>query len=149
MKESGTETAQQVSYKDEIKSVLMKIHQYMDKRERLYEDFSDGILSPEDYTSFKKRYEDEYQALNKQLNHLQTLQTRLNRSLSERNEWLVHMQTVQDATEFNRGLLVAMVDKILVYQVGKERRVEVVFKYRQDFSVLQAAYEEMEGDTRK
>lgn len=149
MKESGTETAQQVSYKDEIKSVLMKIHQYMGKRERLYEDFSDGILSPEDYTSFKKRYEDEYQALNKQLNHLQTLQSRLNRSLSERNEWLVHMQTVQDATEFNRDLLVAMVDKILVYQVGRERRVEVVFKYRQDFSVLQAAYEEMEGDTRK
>ncbi len=145
MKDKNSETSQQLQYKSEIQSVLVKIRQYMSKRERLYEDFSDGILSPEDYTTFKKRYEDEYQALNRQLGHLQTLQNQLNRTLSERNEWLIHMQSVQNVTEFNPDLLEALVDKVLVYQDGKQRRVEVVFKYKQDFSALQSAYEELGG----
>ncbi len=143
--EDKKETAKQVAYKEEIQSTLLKIKRCMGKREHLYEDFSDGLLTPEDYIAFKKKYDDEYQSLNKNLNHLQMQQSRLNRSLSEKNKWLVHMQSVQDMTEITPELLDAVVDKILVYQVGNDRRVEIVFKYKEDFTILQEAYEELEG----
>lgn len=142
MRNENRETAQQVSYKDEIQSILLKIKSCMGKRERLYEDFSDGLLSPEDYMSFKKRYDEENLELNKRLNHLQDLQNRLSLSLSEKNQWMVHMRMMQDATELSPELVEALIERIYIYQVGKERRIEIIFKYRQDFDILQSAYDE-------
>ncbi|MCC8077715.1 MAG: DUF4368 domain-containing protein [Oscillospiraceae bacterium] len=142
IRSENRETAQQVSYKDEIQSILLKIKSCMGKRERLYEDFSDSLLSPEDYMSFKKRYDEENLELNKWLNHLQDLQNRLNLSLSDKNQWMVHMRMMQDATELSPELVEALIERINIYQVGKERRIEIIFKYRQDFDVLQSAYDE-------
>ncbi|MCD8103926.1 MAG: recombinase family protein [Lachnospiraceae bacterium] len=142
LKSSGRETAQQISYKDEIQSVLLKINGCMKKRERLYEDFSDGLLSAEDYMSFKKRYDEENQELNKRLNHLQTMQNQLKLSLSEKNQWMVHMRMMQNETELRRELVEALIERINIYHGDTGRRVEIIFKYRQDFEALQNAFEE-------
>lgn len=149
MQSRHQKTTQQVSYKNEMKSIVLKAGKCMEKRERLYEDFTCGILSAEDYISLKQSYDEEYQRLNRNLNHLQTLQSRLDCALSDQNGWLVHMQLVQDAEGLTSELAEALIDKIYVYQTGRERRVEIVFKYRDEFSALQAAYEELERSAEK
>ncbi|KGJ51427.1 hypothetical protein CIAN88_20915 [[Clostridium] innocuum] len=138
-------TAQQMECKDEMKSLEVKIRSKQGKRERLYEDFTDGILSAEDYQIMKQKFDEEYQTLTTRYNALQVMQHKLKKSLSSENNWLLHMQKFQNKQEINEEILNALVDKIVVFQDGKKRKVEVVLKYREDFQLLKSAYEEMMG----
>ena len=138
-------TAQQREYKDELKSLEVKIRSKQSKRERLYEDFTDGILSAVDYQIMKQKFDEEYQTMTTIYNALQVMQHKLKKSLSSENNWLLHMQMFQNKQEINEEILNALVDKIVIHQDGKQRKVEVVLKYREDFQLLKAAYEEMMG----
>lgn len=95
-------TNRQSDLKNEIQSVLVKIGGRQSKQERLYEDFTDGILSPEEYMQMKEQYDQEYQSLNAQLNQLQHEQAKLNKALS--NHWMVHMQRKKLPSQNARNL---------------------------------------------
>ena len=145
LKNGTAKTQTQRDCKDEKQSLQLKMKSRQNKRERLYEDFTDGILSPEEYQFMKKKFDDEYQELSAQYNALLVLERKLKRTLSDENRWMLHMQSVQAAGELTHEVLEAMVDKILIYQVGKERRVDVRLKYQEDFMALKIAYEEVYG----
>lgn len=138
-------TDRQTALKSEIQSVTGKLSGRQSKRERLYEDFTDGILSPEEYMQMKERYDREYQSLNARLNQLQREQAKLKKILSADNRWMVHMQKLQDTTTPDPELMKLLIDKIFVYEQEKIKRIEVRLNYQEEFQVVQAAYEEMMG----
>lgn len=138
-------TNRQSALKNEIQSVLIKIGGRQSKRERLYEDFTDGILSPEEYMQMKERFDQEYQSLNAQLNQLQHEQAKLNKALSGNNHWMIHMQRLKGQTTPDPELMKVLIDKIFVYEQEKTKRIEVRLNYQEEFHILQAAYEEVMG----
>lgn len=103
-----------------MKSLEVKIRSKQGKRERLYEDFTDGILSAEDYQIMKQKFDEEYQIMTTRYNALQVMQHKLKKSLSNENNWLLHMQMFQNKQEINQEILNALVDKIVIYQDGKK-----------------------------
>ena len=142
----GQVTKQMQEYQEEMRSLSLQMNDRREKREHLYEDFTDGILTPEEYTYMKQRFDAEYQELSVRFNDIQTRMIRLRRSLSARNPLVVHMRRVTDAKEFDPSLLAELVEKILVYQdEDGTRRIEIHYKYRADFEILQSAYEELMG----
>lgn len=145
LKQDDVITNRQSALKNEIQSVLVKIGGRQSKRERLYEDFTDGILSPEEYMQMKERYDQEYQSLNAQLNQLQHEQAKLNKALSGDNHWMIHMQKLQNTTTPDPELMKVLIDKIFVYEHEKTKRIEVRLNYQEEFHILQAAYEEVMG----
>lgn len=133
-----------------MQSILVKIKNRQGKRERLYEDFTEGILTPEEYQYMKQQFDNEYQELNAQYNSLQIKQQRLRKALSDKNEWYLHMQMIQQSKEVDESVLKAMVDKIIIHQPAlKERRIEVKLKYQDALAVLLSAYEELMGGEAK
>lgn len=145
--QSGEETNRLSEYRSQVQSLSVQLKSKQAKRERLYEDFRDGILSPEEYSMMKQRFDEEYQELNRELNGVLTRQAKLKRSLSSENNWMKSFRIAQDSKELTRELLEALVEKILVYEEEDHRkRVEVVMKYSEDFKVLRDALEEMNGD---
>ena len=147
---SDSSTKQQIIYKEEIQSILVKIKNRQGKRERLYEDFTEGILTPEEYQYMKQQFDKEYQELNTQYNSLQMKQQKLKKALSDKNAWYLHMQMIQHSKDVDESVLKAMVDKIIVYQpVLKERRIEVKLKYQDALAVLLSAYGELIGGKTK
>ncbi|MCR0174016.1 recombinase family protein [[Clostridium] innocuum] len=147
---SDSLTKQQIIYKEEIQSILVKIKNRQGKRERLYEDFTEGILTPEEYQYMKQQFDKEYQELNTQYNSLQMKQQKLKKALSDKNAWYLHMQMIQHSKDVDESVLKAMVDKIIVYQpVLKERRIEVKLKYQDALAVLLSAYGELIGGKTK
>lgn len=147
---SDNATKQQTVYKEEMQSIIVKIKNRQGKRERLYEDFTDGILTPEEYQYMKQQFDDEYQSLNAQYHSLQMKQQKLKKALSDKNEWYVHMQMIRQADEVDEKILEAMVDTVIVHQPElKERRIEVKLKYQDAFAVLLSAYEELMGGETK
>lgn len=145
LKETGRETGRQSDYAKEIQELSGKIKQRQRSREKLYEDYTDGILSAEDYMFMKQKFDNEYQELNTSLSALEALQAKLKRSLSGENRWLKALGVMKSANEFTPELLAAMVEKIIVYGNGKDQRIEVVLKYREDAETLLSAYNEMMG----
>lgn len=145
LKAGEKETCSQIDCKEEKRSVLLKMKSRQAKREKLYEDFTDGILTPEEYQYMKKKFDDAYQQLNAQYNALLVMERKLEKSLSDKNQWMLHMQSVKDASELTEEVLKALIARIYVYQVDKERRVEVQLKYQEDFAALKIAYEELFG----
>lgn len=143
-------TNQQNVCKEEMQSILVKIKNRQGKRERLYEDFTDGILTPEEYQYMKQQFDEEYQALNAQYHSLQMKQQKLKKALSDKNEWYVHMQMIEKSSEVDEKIIEAMVDTVIVHQPKlKERRIEVRLKYQDAFAVLLSAYEELMGGETK
>lgn len=149
LKAGEQETGSQIDCKEEKRSVLLKMKNKQMKREKLYEDFTDGILTPEEYQYMKKKFDEEYQQLTSQYNALLVMERKLKKSLSDKNQWMLHMQSVKDAGELTEEVLKAMVDMIYVYQINDERRVEVKLKYQEDFAALKIAYEELFGGEEK
>ena len=148
--QGGEETSRLSEYRGEIQSLSVQLKGKQAKRERLYEDFRDGILTPEEYTMMKQRFDEEYQALNRELNSVLTQQARLKRTLSSENRWMKAFSIARGSDSLTRELLEALVEKVLVYEdEDHSKRVEVVMKYSEDFEVLCAALEEINGDVKQ
>ena len=146
--QSGTTTVKLEEYRAKIHGLGIQLNNRRDKRERLYEDFTDGILSPEEYMVMKKKYDSEYQQISAELSEVEGQLARLKKSLSGNNKWLVHIRRFASAKDFSKDMLDALVDKVLVYQddVG-EKRVEIRFKYAADRELLTEAVKEIGGET--
>lgn len=146
--QNGATTAKLEEYRTKIQSLSLQVQNRRDKRERLYEDFTDGILSPEEYMMMKKRYDTEYQQISAELSDYQGRLARLKKSLSGQNKWLVHIRQFSETREFCKDMVDALVEKILVYQdADGTRRVEIRFRYAADRALLTEAWEEIGGDT--
>lgn len=144
--QNGATTARLDEYRAKIQSLSIQLNNRRNKRERLYEDFTDGILSPEEYMMMKKKYDEEYQQISSELSALDTRLARLKKSLSGENKWLVHIRQFSDAEEFSKEMLEALVEKILVYQdENGDKRVEIRFRYSADRELLTEACKEIGG----
>ena len=143
----GEETSKQIEYRSEVQRLTIQMKSKQAKREHLYEDFRDGILTPEEYTMMKQRFDEEYQQLNRELNAVLVQQAKLNRALSSENKWMEHMRLAADGGELTRELVEALIEKVLVYEnAERQKSVEVVMKYQEDFETLREAWLELKGE---
>jgi hypothetical protein len=148
LKGGGT-TLKMDEYRSKMQSLTIQLHSRRDKRERLYEDFTDGIITAEEYMVMKKRYDDEYQLISGELAEIQGRLARLKKSLSGQNKWLVHIRQFSDAQEFSPEMVEALVEKILVYQdEDGKKRLEIRFKYGADRELLTNACKEIGGEAK-
>ena len=144
LKNTDGQTKEQKAIKEKINAVSTQLSRRQKSRERLYEDYADGILTPEDYITMKKRFEAESSELASQLNVLNEQANRLNRSLSFQNKWLKNMELIHRAKVLTPEIAEAMVDHINVYRDdGYKRRIEVALKYQEDRLALEKAFQEM------
>ncbi len=146
LKDSGMQTARQTELQEEMLTVGDKLSRYQKKREQLYDDYVDGILSAGDYMEFKSRFDAEYQEQSSRLNQLSVELAKLNRMLSSENKWLTNMRNIRKARKLTPQIAEAMLDHINVYRTGfAQHRLEIVFRFQEERDALETAYHEMEG----
>ncbi len=115
--------AQAVKLEDEIE-------QYQKRKLRLYEDLKDGIINKADYFEFRGSYtkiiEDKQAALRRVRQEMREAAVT---GTTERT-WITLFQQHQNIDELNRRVLMALVDKVLVYE---NHAIEVRFKYKDEY----------------
>lgn len=94
LKDSGIQTKRQTELQQEMLEVSEQLSGYQNKREQLYNDYVDGILSAGDYIELKTRFDTAYQEQSSRLNQLSVELVRLNRMLSNENKWLVNIRNM-------------------------------------------------------
>ena len=118
------------NYEAQITKLEEEIERYQKLKLRLYEDLSDGIIDKSEYFEFRNSYtkiiEEKQEALlrvKKEMNQSVTTGT------SERN-WVTLFKQYENIDELNRRVLMALVDRILIYE---NHAIEIVFKYKDEY----------------
>lgn len=114
------------NYEAQIAKIEEEIEKYKKLKLRLYEDLSDGVITKKEYMEFRNQYtdliEDRGAAIDRVRRESQSAQAN---GKAER-AWVALFREYENLEELNRRVLMALVDKILVYE---NHAVEVVFKY--------------------
>lgn len=136
LKENQRENSMKEKLNRTISSMNLKMNGVQKKRLRLYEDFSDGILTEEEYLFAKKNFETEFNHVNSQLEELIQKRLRYTEILSPENPWIQLMKSIPTATKLTQTMVDEVIEKVEVYKDGK---LEIYMKY-QDIYVLTEQY---------
>lgn len=143
-KGTGYVSSRQKELDREICDITARLEKRKRNKEMLYEDYTSGILTAEDYIYHKQRFDDDYSELSLRLNDLQCEKQKLSRSLSANNRWLKNIQALIKSKKLDREIADAFTERIIIHN-DNGIRVEVVLKYKDEFEMLMKTINEMEG----
>ena len=89
---------------------------------------SENIINTEDFKEFNIENKKEIETLKKQISNIEE-QIKKNQ-YNDYNVWLENILKHKEITEINRELLVNLVDRIYVSDMGSEKSVEVGFRFK-------------------
>lgn len=119
-----------------INGVNMKLRGIAGKRSRLYEDFADGILNEEEYQFAKSSYDEQWEALNRQLDELVQRRISHAETLSSDNKWIELLKGLRETKVLTKELVDMAIERIVVYE---DNAIELFMKYH-DVFVLTGEY---------
>lgn len=108
----------------EYKAKLEKIKKYKTKT---YENFMDEIISKEEYKSYTKKYDEEEEQINKDIEKLQDTKKKNESLKKDYVQWIEHFKKYHNLTELNRDIILDLIDKIEVYE---DHTIEIYFKFK-------------------
>ena len=119
------------NYESIIAKLEEEIEKYQKMKLRLYEDLADGVITKKEYMEFRNQYakliEDKQAALER-------VQREYKDSCIAGKEiertWVSMFRQYENVEELNRRVLMALVDKVLIYE---DHVVEVCFKFGDEF----------------
>ena len=118
------------NYETQIERLENEI-QYLHKMKlRIYEDLTGGILDKQEYAEFREQYKNQIEEKEAALERLQREKKDALVSGKSEKIWVTLFRQYENIEELNRRILMALVDKILVYE---GHALEVVFRYRDEY----------------
>lgn len=115
-----------------IRDISLKMNVLQAKKIRLYEDFSEGILSEEEYSFAKQNYENDYESFSRQFDILVQERTEYLEMVSPENRWIRMMKNIRDVSSLSQALVDTVIERVLVYEGGA---IEIVMKYQDIFEL--------------
>lgn len=112
---------------DAIQESIKKLRR---RQVKLYEDFSDGLISREEYTEFKDIFTGQTDSAEKTLEKLRAEHDNTVNSRTEKSAWLEHFKKYHNLQALTRNTVVELIEKIIVHEGG---RIEVLPRYQSAF----------------
>ena len=125
----------QAALEKQVTALNGKLEQNRRFRGTLREDFKDGILTEQDYTTMKADYDNEKDNLQQELDSLLARKTMQNHTLSPENKWIAEFRRFETEETLSAPMASALVQSIKVYDGG---RIEIDLRYRDELQGLQA-----------
>ncbi len=108
-----------------------EIEKYQRYRMKLHEDYTDGLLSREDYIAFGKRYDTKKKEAEEAVQHLKAEIENLVNGNTGEQQWISHFKEYQNIDGLTRKLTVALIDRIEVYE---KKRIRICFKFQMEYN---------------
>ena len=97
---------------------------------KIYEDLTDGVITKEEYSSFRNQYTTRLEEKEAALERTRREKKDASVSGGDERTWVTLFQQYENINELTRRALMALVDKIYIYEGHK---VEVSFKYGDEY----------------
>lgn len=127
-----------ITYEVQITKVEEEIERYKRLELGLYENFTEGIINKAEYIDFRENYRNLIAEKQEVLKRLKQEKRDASLSGSNNRAWVQLFAQYENIQELDRRVLAALVDKIFIYE---DKRVEIVFKYRDEFAHAKQAIE--------
>ncbi len=114
----------------EITIQTAEVEKYREMVKNLYEDLYAGVITKEEYVSFKEEFELKGKAAEKNLADAQVELTNVTNGSSRHYKWVEHFLKYQNVTELSREMVVELVDEILVYD---KNHIEIVLAFQDEY----------------
>lgn len=129
---------------------IVRLKEDIEKNEsfklKLYENLQEGIINQEEYFMFKKSYSAKIQKSAEAIKLLEEERDRMLDGTRERMSWINVFKKNANLKSLDRTAVVELIESILVYE---DRRVEVVFRYRDESEKYMALLENMQAEQRE
>lgn len=127
MEEEKRYASQSERKKDELETLRCDIDRLERKKERVYEDYSEQLISKSDFIKYNSRYEEQIEALEGQISKIinvsdETVET-------SRNDWIKRLLEVGHVDKLDRMLVVEMVGHIYIY---KNNTIKIIYNFSDD-----------------
>ncbi len=121
------------SYQSQITKLETEIDRCMKSKLRLYTDLTEEIVNQEEYEIFKEEYNTIIQQKKVEREKLKKKeQQAFSSGIGSRN-WVRLFQEYEGIDELDRRVMMALVDKVKIYE---EQKIEIVFKYANEFTTF-------------
>lgn len=113
-----------------IKKKTKEINRYSEIISSLYNDLQEGIISEEEYVSYRGIYEEKLRLLDRQIASLGKEMERVIENERKSREWLHQAYHKGNMTELSRLALVSFVDRIYC---GEDNQILIKLRYKDSF----------------
>lgn len=130
------------SYEAQMARLEEEIQRYKKLELGLYENFVEGIINKAEYTDFRENYRGLIEEKQSAMKRLKREQQEAAAMGSQNRAWVQVFAQYENVQELDRRILLALVDRIFIYE---DKRVEIVFQYRDEFAWAMDTAKEYEG----
>ena len=131
----------------EVAMQSAEVEKFHEMVKGLYEDLYAGVITKEEYISFKEEFELKAKAAEKALADAKVELSNVANGSSRHYKWVEHFLKYQNVTELTREMVVELVDAILVYD---KNHIEIVLAFQDEYQMaletLQAMVEKAEKE---
>ena len=127
-----------------------EVQKYNHLRLDLYEDYKDGLITKEEYLELKEIYEKRTQAVEQSLEAMEVEMAFFADGEKDTCGWINEFKKYGYLECLSREVVVSLIEQILVYEKKEgERypRIEIHFKYEDEFQTSVNMLEELHGET--
>ena len=113
-----------------------ELNKYHQKKMKAYADYNEGLISKNDYLSFKENCENQEKALQQKI---QTVQNAVNNQSLQSNEWIEKLLQRGYIDKLDREIVVDMIDMIYVYE---DNVIKIIYNFSDELEALLGTTEE-------
>lgn len=110
-----------------MKEDLLTVQKY---KKKTYENFVDGILSKEEYLSYKAEYEQQEKNIRSKMEQVELEKESFGSAEEEHEHWMEKFIKYGSLEEVTREMVVELIDKIVIHG---DRCIDIVFKYQSPY----------------
>lgn len=125
-------TSREVKKADaKIQTRQQEIEKYQRYKMKLHEDYTDGLLSREDYIAFGKRYDTKRKDAEEAIQHLKAEIENLANENTGEQQWISYFKEYRNIDGLTRKLTIALIERIEVYE---KKRIHICFKFQMEYN---------------
>lgn len=129
---------------ERLQAKKAEIEKYQRYKLCLYEDYTNGIITKEDYISFGKRYDRKLKEAEKAVYELEQEIDLIIQGNSEQQQWISYFKKYKNIQELTRKLAVELIERIYVYDGQK---IHINFRFQDEYNQMTAFLSATENKT--
>ena len=124
------QAAERTDLKEKIASRKQEIRRLNGLIRSLYENLIQGLLSKEEYITYKGKYESRIQQLSEEVSHLEKGLKALDKQMEQHRA----LKRDSDSLRENRELTAALIDRLIDrVEVSKDKQITVRYRFESEF----------------
>ena len=110
---------------NDVSSYKAKLERLYKLKKESYEDYKSGLLTKEEYLSYREDYNKEELLINGQMEAILSATD----VAKERNQWIENLKKYRKLEYLDRTILACILDSITVYETEEEKVIDIKLKY--------------------